>query len=68
MSDSLNDVVKSSLLGAAGLMWVVGGIAAVWTLFGIHWLLGWVALFIWVWGCWAGVLYFDLARYFKINT
>jgi hypothetical protein len=49
-------------------MWVVGGIATVWTAFGIHWLLGWAALFIWVWGCWAGALYLDLARHLKIDT
>jgi hypothetical protein len=49
-------------------MWVIGGIAGVWTLFGIHWALGWVALFVWVWGCWAGLLYFDLVRYLKIET
>ena len=68
MSDPAKEILKSSLLGTAGLMWVVGGIAAVWTAFGIHWLLGWAALFIWVWGCWAGSLYFNLARYLKFNT
>jgi hypothetical protein len=68
MSDSTKEILKSSLLGAAGLMWVVGGIAAVWAAFDIHWLLGWGALFIWVWGCWAGSLYFNLARYLKFNT
>lgn len=68
MNDSTKGILKSSLLGTAGLMWVVGGIAAVWTAFGIHWLLGWAALFIWVWGCWAGSLYFNLARHFKFNT
>jgi hypothetical protein len=68
MSDSLKAVLKPSLIGTAGVMWVVGGIASVWTAFGIHWLLGWAVLFVWVWGCWAGLLYFDLVRYFKINT
>ena len=68
MNDSTKGILKSSLLGTIGLMWVVGGIAGVWTAFGIHWLLGWAALFIWVWGCWAGSLYFNLARYFKFNT
>ncbi len=68
MSDSLKAVLKPSLIGTACLMWVVGGIAGVWTVFGIHWLLGWAALFVWVWGCWAGLLYFDLVRYVKIDT
>ena len=68
MSDSTKEILKSSLLGTAGLMWVVGGIASVWTAFGIHWLLGWAALFIWVWGCWAGSLYFNLARYLKFDA
>jgi len=68
MSDSTKGIVKSSLLGTAGLMWVIGGVAAVWAAFGIHWLLGWAALFIWVWGCWAGSLYFNLTRYLKFDT
>lgn len=68
MSVSTKEILKSSLLGTVGLMWVVGGIAAVWTAFGTHWLLGWAALFIWVWGCWAGTLHFDLTRYLKIDT
>ena len=68
MTNSPQAVLKSSLIGTVGVMWVIGGIAGVWTLFGIHWALGWVALFVWVWGCWAGLLYFDLVRYLKINT
>lgn len=68
MNDATKGILKSSLLGTAGLMWVVGGIAAVWTAFDVHWALGWAALFIWVWGCWAGALYFNLTHYIKINT
>jgi len=68
MNDSTKEILRSSLLGTVGLMWVVGGIAAVWTAFGIHWALGWAVLFIWVWGCWAGTLHFNLTRYLKIDT
>ena len=67
MNDELRRVMKSSLLGTIGLMWVIGGIAVIWTVFGIHWALGWLALFVWVWGCWAGVLYFDLKRYMGLD-
>ena len=51
MNDESKRILKTSLLGTAGLMWVVGGVVLVWTVFGVHLLLGWVALFIWVWGC-----------------
>ena len=68
MNDETKNILKSSLLGTAGLMWVAGGIVAVLNMFGIHWLLGWGALFVWVWGCWAGMLYFDLTRYLKFDS
>jgi len=68
MKDETQHILKSSLLGTVGLIWVVGGATLVWNVFAIHWLLGWGALFIWVWGCWAGLLYFDLLRYIKIDT
>ena len=68
MNDESKRILKSSLIGTAGLMWVVGGIVIVWTVFGINWLLGWAALFIWVWCCWAGLLYFNLTRYLKFDT
>ena len=68
MNDETKQILKSSLLGTAGLMWVVGGIAVVWIAFGIHWGFGWAALFIWVWGCWAGLLYFNLTHYLKFDT
>ena len=68
MNDELRRVLKSSLLGTIGLMWVIGGITVVWTVFGIHWALGWLALFFWVWGCWAGTLYFDLKRHLRLDV
>ncbi len=68
MNDESKRILKTSLLGTVSLMWVVGGIVLVWTVFGIHLLLGWAALFIWVWGCWTGFLYFDLTRYLKFDN
>ena len=68
MNDESKRILKSSLIGTASLMWVAGGSTTVWTVFGIHWLLGWGALFVWVWGCWAGLLYFNLTRYFEFDT
>jgi len=52
-------------MGAIGFMWVVGGIAAVLAGFDEHWALGWGSLFIWVWGCVAAALYFNVPRFFK---
>lgn len=63
MNDELRRVLKSSLLGTSGAMWVVGGFAIVWQMFAEHWALGWASLFIWVWGGWAGALYFDIKRF-----
>ena len=68
MNDELRRALKSSLLGTIGLMWVIGGITVIWMVFGIHWALGWLALFVWVWGCWAGALYLDLKRYLRIDV
>jgi hypothetical protein len=66
--NELRGILKSSLLGTVGLMWVIGGGMVVWTVFGIHWALGWLALFVWIWGCWAGALYFDVKRYLSFDV
>ena len=63
MSNDLKGILKSSFFGALGVIWVTGGLAGVFELFDFHWALGWLGLFIWVWGCWAAVLYFDLKRF-----
>ena len=65
MNDQMRGVLKTSLFGAIGFMWVVGGIAAVLAGFDENWVYGWVALFIWVWGCGAAALYFNVVRFFK---
>jgi len=46
-------------------MWAVGGIAVILAGFDEHWAYGWAALFIWVWGCAAAALYFNVMRFFK---
>jgi len=75
MNDDLNSIIGSkpgadvksiliaSFLGTTGVMWLVGGILAVIGLYDVHWILGSLGAFIWVWGCWAAVLYFDLKRF-----
>ena len=65
MNHELKQVLITSLLGTAGAMWVVGGFVIVLELFGEHWLLGWGSLFVWVWICWAGALYFNVKRFFS---
>lgn len=65
MDDGLKNVLKTSLLGTIGFMWVVGGIAVILAGFEEHWAYGWAALFVWVWGCGAVALYFDVMRFFK---
>ena len=59
----LMQVLKTSFFGALGVTWAVGGLVAVVALFNFHWAVGWVALFVWVWGCWAAYLYFGLKRF-----
>jgi hypothetical protein len=63
MDVELRNIMKTSLFGTAGMMWVIGGFAIVWGMFAEHWALGWGSLFIWVWGCWAGALYFNIKRF-----
>jgi hypothetical protein len=62
-ADNLFEILKKSLLGTIAVMWTVGGIVTILNLFNLHWFLGWVSAFVWLWGCWAAVLYFDLKRY-----
>ncbi len=59
----LKVIMIKSLLGATGVMWMVGGILAILNLYDVHWILGWLSAFVWVWGCWAAALYFDVKRY-----
>ena len=61
----VKSILIESLVGTAGVMWVVGGILATLKLYDVHWALGWAAGFIWVWGCWAAALYFDVKRFFR---
>jgi len=65
MNDEVRKILKTSLYGTIGFMWVVGGIATVLKLFDMFWLLGWISLFVWVWGCWAGAIYFDVKKYLR---
>ena len=65
MNDELKGILVASLLLAIGFMWVVGGIAVILPGFDEHWALGWLALFVWIWGCAAVGLYFNVQRFFK---
>ena len=65
MNDELKRIVTTSLIGAVGFMWVVGGIAVMMAGFDEHWALGWLALFVWIWGCGAVALHFNVMRIFK---
>ncbi len=59
----LRAILKSSLLGTTGVMWVVGGFLVILNLYEMNWLLGWLSAFIWIWGCWAAAIYFDVKRF-----
>jgi hypothetical protein len=61
----LRSILISSLLGTVGVMWIIGGILAILNLYDVHWILGWLSAFVWVWGCWAAALYFDVKSYFS---
>ena len=65
MNDELKRTVIAGLFAAIGFMWVVGGIAVVLAGFDEHWALGWLSLFIWVWGVTAAGLYFNVQRFFS---
>ncbi len=64
MNDESKRIVIGSLIGAIGFMWVVGGISLILAGFDQNWALGWLSLFVWVWGCGAAALYFDVKRFF----
>ena len=64
MNHELKAVLLASFLGTIGFMWVVGGITLVLAAFEEHWALGWLSLFVWVWGCGAAALYFKVQRFF----
>jgi len=64
MNDKLKGIMIGSLIGTIGFMWVIGGIALVLAGFEEHLLLGWLSLFVWVWGCGAAALYFNVQRFF----
>ena len=63
MNDELKEIVTASLFAAIGFMLVVGGIALILAGFDEHWALGWLSLFVWVWGCTAAALYFKVQRF-----
>ncbi len=65
MNDELKELLKTSLIAAVSFMWAVGGIAVILAGFDTHWALGWLALFIWVWGCGAAALHFNVKRFFN---
>ena len=64
MNDESKRIVIGGLIAAIGFMWVVGGISLILVGFDQHWALGWLSLFVWVWGCGAAALYFDVKRFF----
>jgi hypothetical protein len=59
----LKSILINSLFGTVGVMWSIGEILAVLSLHDVHWILGWIAAFVWIWGCWAAALYFDVKRF-----
>jgi len=61
----LKPILISSFLGTVCITWIVGGALAILNLYDVHWILGWLCAFVWVWGCWAAALYFDVKRYFS---
>ena len=64
MNNELKGMVVASLIGSIVFMWVVGGIALILAGFEEHWALGWLSLFLWVWGCGVAALYFKVHRFF----
>jgi TctA family transporter len=62
-TDDLKAILITSLLGTIGVMWTIGGILAILHLYDVNWILGWLSAFIWIWGCWAAALYFDVKRF-----
>ncbi len=63
----LKSILTNSLLGTIGVMWVIGGFLAVLNLYEVHWMLGWLSAFVWIWGCWAAALYFDVKKILQLG-
>lgn len=63
MNDEVKGIVLASLIGSIGIMWMLGGITLIMAGFEKHWALGWLSLFIWIWGCIAAGLYFKVQRF-----
>lgn len=59
----LKSILINSLLGTTGVMWVIGGLLAVIKFYDVNWVLAWLSAFVWIWGCWAAALYFDIKRF-----
>jgi len=64
MNNELRNVMIGGLVMAVGIMWLIGGIALVLAGFEEHWALGWLSLFVWVWGCSAAAIHFKVQRFF----
>ena len=64
MNNEIKEVMIGGLFLAIGIMWLVGGIALVLAGFEEHWALGWLSLFVWLWGCSAAAIYFRVQRFF----
>jgi hypothetical protein len=64
MNDDMKGIITTSLFAAVGFMWVVGGVAVILAGFDMHWALGWLALFVWIWGCAAAAIHFNVRRFF----
>ncbi len=59
----LKSILINSLLGTNAVMWTIGGILVILNLYDVNWILGWLSAFVWIWGCWAAALYFDVKRF-----
>ncbi len=59
----LKSILITSLLGTIAVMWTIGGILVILNLYDVNWILGWLSAFVWIWGCWAAALYFDVKRF-----
>lgn len=64
MNQELREVMIGGLFMAIGIMWLIGGIALVLAGFEEHWALGWLSLFVWIWGCSTAAIYFKVQRFF----
>ena len=63
MNNDMKGIMLAGLIGAIGIMWVLGGISLIVAGFDEHWALGWLSLFIWLWGCITAGLYFKVQRF-----